>query len=95
MRSLLLIATLTVATLAVSNGPSEARDGCGRGYFFDGRRCVPQYARPPAYGPGPYYRPYRNPYFGRPTVDRRGGTISCNVPGYTWQNGACRPYTGR
>jgi len=76
---------------------AEARDGCGRGYFFDGYRCVPQYRGGRYYhGPygGPYGRPYRNPNYGVPTWDR-SGTISCNVPGYTWQNGACRPYTGR
>jgi hypothetical protein len=39
-----------IAALAVISTVAEAADGCGRGYFYNGRRCVPQGE--------PIYRPY-------------------------------------
>src|SRR2546430_15330973 len=39
-----------IAALAVISTVAEARDGCGRGWYYNGRRCVPQDE------PG-YYRP--------------------------------------
>ncbi len=90
---------LGLATLALTSA-ADARDGCGRGWYFNGVACVPQHG-----GGGPYYnRPYRvdpgtpwAPNFGgnvvRPTVGR-DGKVSCSNPNYTWQDGACRPYRG-
>ena len=61
VRSSLLLA---VATLAVASTAAEARDGCGRGLYFDGYRCV----REPYYGPPPgrYYGPPPERYYGPP-----------------------------
>ena len=100
--ALLLVTAATVVTLSAA----EARDGCGRGWFYNGRACVqmdddePQYApRPRQYGDygydGPrYYRPEPR-YYGPPRpVVGRNGAISCMNPGYTWQDGACKPYRG-
>lgn len=98
----LLALALGLAALTALSPPAEARDGCGRGYYFDGYGCRPQgysgrhYAAPPqVYG---YERPryYAQPrYYGPPRPSMgANGTISCNNPNYTWQNGACRPYTG-
>jgi hypothetical protein len=41
-----LVALSVVSTIV------EAADGCGRGWYFNGRRCVPQEG-PPGYGPPP------------------------------------------
>lgn len=71
-RSFLLLA---VAAFAVSSTAAEARDGCGRGYYHNGYRCVPErYNRPPPdryYGPPPgYYEPPPpRRYHGRPPDD--------------------------
>jgi hypothetical protein len=59
------IAALTVISTAV-----EAEDGCGRGWYYNGRRCVPIDA--PAYGPQ-YRRDYGPPQYRGdygPPVDR-------------------------
>ena len=56
-----------IATLAFISTVAEAADGCGRGMYYNGRRCVPQ----DGYGP-PYQRDYGPPYqrnYG-PPVDR-------------------------
>jgi hypothetical protein len=50
---------LAVAALTAFAGVAEARDGCGRGFFFDGRRCVPMRAGPPVVVPPPYVAPPR------------------------------------
>jgi hypothetical protein len=39
-----------VAALTVISTIAEAADGCGRGWYYNGRRCVPMDG-PPAYGP--------------------------------------------
>ena len=39
-----------LAALSVISTVVEAADGCGRGWYFNGRRCVPQEG-PPGYGP--------------------------------------------
>jgi hypothetical protein len=45
-----------IAAMTVVSTVAEARDGCGRGFYYNGRRCVPQDE------PG-YYRPeYRRDY---------------------------------
>jgi hypothetical protein len=45
-----------MAALAVISTVAEAADGCGRGWYYNGRRCVPQ--------DEPGYRPqYRRDYY--------------------------------
>jgi len=79
------------ATAAVTMVPTaEARDGCGRGFFYNGYRCVPSDAYGQPYG----YRGYYGGNVVRPSVGRNG-QISCGNPNYTWQDGACKPYRGR
>lgn len=52
-----------VAALAGST-VAEARDGCGRGYYFDGYACRPErYYRPP---PPRYYEEPPPRYYGGP-----------------------------
>jgi hypothetical protein len=54
---------VAVAGLAFISTVAEAADGCGRGMYYNGRRCVPQpgYERAPGarlYVPGArYYEP--------------------------------------
>ena len=50
------IAALSVGIVALTivSTVAEARDGCGRGFYYNGRRCVPQYD--PGYDSR--YRPY-------------------------------------
>jgi hypothetical protein len=106
MRSILAI-TLGLAGAVSLSAAADARDGCGRGYHFNGYACVPSYGPPPqpywsgqGWGgppPGRYYAPSVPNYYGnvvRPVVGANGA-ISCSNPRYTWQNGACQPYTGR
>jgi hypothetical protein len=52
-----------LAALSVISTVVEAADGCGRGWYFNGRRCVPQEG-PPGYGPPPPGPPGR--YYGPP-----------------------------
>ena len=97
---------LGMAALTVPTTYADARDGCGRGWFHNGFACVQQegprygggsgfYDDGPRYAPRQYYR-QEPQYYGppRPTMGRNGA-ISCNNPGYTFQDGACKPYTGR
>lgn len=72
VRRISLIAGLAVMAISTA---AEARDGCGRGYYFDGYACRPErYYRPPPpgyyppppdrYGPPPrYYEPPRDDVF--------------------------------
>ena len=48
-----------IAALAVISTVAEARDGCGRGWYYDGRRCVPQ----------------DEPGYGTPTLLRAAATL--------------------
>jgi hypothetical protein len=93
--------------LATWGAPADARDGCGRGWYWNGYSCVPQYAGPPPgyYGPPRgYYRGLDRPIygedsFGRPEVWFRpyvapNGSLQCAQPGYTVQNGICKRYRG-
>jgi len=48
MRRILFVG---IAALAVISTAAEALDGCGRGWYYNGRRCVPQ--DEPGYGPTP------------------------------------------
>ena len=91
-----------VAVLSLSTLHADARDGCGAGWYYDGRGCVPNGERryspyaPPMYAPprGYYRRDYDEDRAIRPTMGDNGA-ISCGNPNYTWQDGACRPYRGR
>src|SRR3954462_6085503 len=56
----ILIAILALATISTV---AEAADGCGRGWFDNGRRCVPMDG--PGYGPPPYQRGYGEPRYER------------------------------
>lgn len=97
-RLTLLLAAAATLTLMMSF--AEARDGCGRGWFYNGRACVqedddgPTYYRPPprpSYDTPRYYRERRNPnpdcYF------YRGRRICCPHR-WTVQDGVCKPYRG-
>ena len=93
-----------IAALTVIATVAEAADGCGRGWYYNGRRCVPQDERG--------YRPeYRRGYEDRGPGIRLdlGGrrdeprysapnpafkTFNNCPPTYTVQNGLCKPYTG-
>jgi hypothetical protein len=95
--SLLLAAAATVAATVAVQSQAEARDGCGRGWYFNGYRCVPSrgsYYGPRRYDPGSYYAPNFRGNVVRP-VRGANGTMSCSNPNYTWQDGACKPYRGR
>src|SRR5437588_8208765 len=51
-----------IAALTVISTVAEAADGCGRGWYYNGRRCVPQ--DEPSYPPqyrGPQYEPGYRP----------------------------------
>ena len=97
-----ITALVAVSTIA------EAADGCGRGMYYNGRRCVPQDV--PSYGP-PYQRDYGLPvdrgsqlrldFGGRGDNARyfppnpRFKTFNNCPQNYTVQDGLCKPYTGR
>jgi hypothetical protein len=96
-----------IAVLATTSVVAEAADGCGRGWYYNGRRCVPQ-------DESGYYRPgYRRDYY-----EDRGPQLRLDLGGrrdearyfppnpsfrtwnhcpqnYTVQDGLCKPYTGR
>ncbi len=54
-------AILSVAALTALPQIADARDGCGRGWYFNGYACRPER---PVYGPG--YRPGYGPGYGPP-----------------------------
>ena len=58
-----------IAALTVMSTVAEAADGCGRGMYYNGRRCVPQDG-PPGYGYGPPRGGYGPPpgAYGAPPV---------------------------
>jgi hypothetical protein len=67
------IAALGVAALGVVSY-ADAADGCGRGWFYNGRRCVPMDG--PGYGPprGDLYgAPPRGEFYGSPPPGRYSG----------------------
>ena len=99
-RSLSLL--LGVAALAMAAPQADARDGCGRGWFYNGRACVQEEAGPRYFNEAPVYAPERNYYRSAPRVYGPprpyvgdNGSISCGNPNYTYHDGACRPYRGR
>lgn len=81
---------LALATLTALAGVAEARDGCGRGFFFNGVRCVPMRAGPPA--PVRAWQPAGLDRWGQMTY-WPGPRGSC-PPRYTVQDGICKPYRG-
>jgi hypothetical protein len=100
--SLVLAAAAATIAPALAPSPADARDGCGRGWFYNGRACVQEEYDEPRYAPR-YYGGYDRPrYYGPPPspynpprpVMGANGQISCNNPNYTWQDGACKPYRG-
>jgi len=99
-----------IAALSVISTFVEAADGCGRGLYYNGQRCVPQDG--PGYGYGPPSRNYGPPagyYEAPPRIDLGGRrnepryvppnsafkTPNNCPPNYTVQDGLCKPYTGR
>ncbi len=77
-----------LAALAVSTA-AEARDGCGRGFYFDGYRCRPErYYRPP---PPRYYEEPPPRYYGPPP----GPGIQFNFGGGGDDRRYARPVRGR
>ncbi len=73
---------MVCAATAITLSSAEARDNCGRGWFFNGTACVQEegyrgqgYYRPdyrPEYRPEPrYYQQER--YYDAPSVYRGGG----------------------
>ena len=84
---------LALAALTAFAGVAEARDGCGRGFFFNGVRCVPMRAGPPAvFVPSPGWRAAGPDRHGQMTY-WPGPRGSC-PPRYTVQDGVCKPYRG-
>jgi hypothetical protein len=88
---------LGAATFAAASiDLAAAADGCGRGRYWNGYRCVGQVYRGPA-----YYRSYARPIrpVGSVGCDAYGRCYrtaphSCSHPGFTIQDGVCKPYRG-
>jgi hypothetical protein len=97
------IAASTLISVSLVSTVAEARDGCGRGMYYNGRRCVPE--DEPGYGPGRGYYEDRGPGIRLDLGGRRDETRyrppnpsfktwnNC-PPTYTVQDGLCKPYTG-
>ena len=101
--ALTLISTSFVSTVV------EARDGCGRGWYYNGRGCVPEegpgyrgdYGPPGRYDEPPVAGPLlRFDLGGRRDEPRYSPpnpafkTWNNCPPNYTVQDGLCKPYTG-
>ena len=79
-----------VAALTVISAVAEAEDGCGRGWYYNGRRCMPMDA--------PMYRTGRHSIgvtMGRSPPNPAFKTWNNCPPNFTVQDGLCKPYTGR
>ena len=88
--AIFLFGTLAFAAAGIQ---SAAADGCGRGLHYNGYRCVPcgqYYAGPRYYGERRYYRQPGYAYGGY----RNQHSPSCGNPGFTVQDGVCKPYRG-
>jgi hypothetical protein len=91
------ITILFAASLSAISIVAEAADGCGRGWYYNGRRCVPQedgYGPPPRsdYGPPARYRepPVAGPQLGIDLGRRDEPRYSPPNPAFkTWNN--CPP----
>lgn len=92
MRRFLILLSSAAALAGASVEVASARDGCGRGLYWDGYGCAPQrraYVPPPAYGYGAYGSGYRQE--GQEGRRRHGGDPRCPGGGvYGW-----RPGTGQ
>jgi hypothetical protein len=100
-----------IAALTVISTVAEAADGCGRGWYYNGRRCVPM--DEPGYGyrgEPPRYRGDYGPPVGpglRLDLDGRRDEARYSPPNpafktwnncpsnFTVQDGLCKPYRGR
>ena len=56
-----------VAALALLSVPADARDGCGRGWFYNGVACAQE--------DGGYHPAYREPRYRDPGYGYRGGVL--------------------
>ena len=92
MRFLPILFVAAAALGSVSTA-AEARDGCGRGLFYNGYRCVPQQRE--YYGGGPDRRFFQERREYRGGYDGRQRGARCANPSYTVQDGVCKPYSGR
>jgi len=97
-KTILSGALLALAAVAASAGVAEARDGCGRGFFYNGVRCVPMRAAPPVVVAPPRYVAPRGFVYAGP--DRWGkpqyypGPRGSCPRNFTVQSGLCKPYRG-
>ena len=71
--SRITVLLIGIAALTVMSTIAKAADGCGRGWYYNGRRCVPmdepRYFRPKYRGD--YYGPQsRGDYYGPPVRER-------------------------
>jgi hypothetical protein len=105
MRRIAIMAASVLAFAAASVEVAAAADGCGRGRYWNGYRCAGggggYYGGPRVYGGGYYGGGYARPprVQGSVRCDYRGrcypaGPLSCGNPGYTVQDGVCKPYRG-
>ncbi|HZP76290.1 MAG TPA: hypothetical protein VFB45_09135 [Pseudolabrys sp.] len=88
MRSIAIL-LLGAAAVLSTGSVAQAADGCGRGMYWNGYRCAPRYAGPPPYGGG-YYQEGPRYYRG----EGRFRTYNGCAPGWTVQDGQCKPYRG-
>ena len=86
-----LVIPLVLLALAASTEFAAARDGCGRGYFWNGYQCAPM---------GGYYRGgygyggYGSRGFPTAACYYYYGRRICCPGGFTVQDGVCKPYRG-
>lgn len=88
------ILLLSITALASTSELAAARDGCGPGRYWNGYRCAGSGYGPGTYGygAGPYYG-QRGRDAGNGVYQRRG-QLYCYRPGFTVQDGVCKPYRG-
>jgi hypothetical protein len=99
-----MAALAAFAALTAFASVADARDGCGRGWYYNGYRCVPEGPPPGAYipPPPPSYAPPRGygpsgfvpagaDRWGKPQYYPNRGRCP---QGYTVQSGLCKPYRG-
>ena len=104
MRKIICISIAAVGLGLIETGTAEARDGCGPGWFNNGRGCVSQHR---AHGPRydrPGYRSYAQSGTLVPAAVANSATgvrttwpapnpgNPCGDPYLTIQEGACRGY---
>jgi len=106
MMKIVLAGMLGLAALAAVPASSQAADGCGRGWYSNGYRCVPMQGprhAGPRYGyyddgPRVYYRERPRPRYADPShpygYNFDYGDPRCGRPNYTIQDGVCKPYRG-